>query len=297
MAGTRRGFLKSAAGLATAAAAGAADTTLPQVAFGFHKLSRLIVGCNQFYGYSHLNPLLSKVMKEWNTPERVCETLARCERNGITTWQTGDRDRALTDLQKHRAAGGGIQALCLGKDGVEETVRTMKPLGLAHHGEVTDVCFREGRMGEVHEFVKRVRQTGVMAGVSTHKPEVIDYIESKGWDVDYYMACAYHRTRTPAEFRKLLGGELPDQPSEIYLERDPERMCEVVRKTPKTCLLFKILAAGRRTNSARQVDEAFRFALANIKPRDCIIVGMFPMYDDEVKENADRVRRILAEIS
>lgn len=295
---TRRGFLKATAGLAAGVSvAQDSHAALPQVAFGKHKISRLVIGCNQFYGYSHFNTLLSTVMKDWNTPERVCETLRHCEEAGINTWQTGDRDRAFTDLQQHRQAGGRIQVLSLGKDSVEETVRTMKPLGLAHHGEVTDVCFREHKMDTVREFTKRVRQTGVMVGVSTHKPEVIEYIEEQGWDVDYFMACAYHRTRTPEEFKTLLGGELPTPANEIYLERDPERMCAAVRKTSKTCLLFKILAAGRRTNSAKQVDEAFRFAFANIKPQDCVIVGMFPRYIDEVKENADRTRRILADLS
>ena len=35
-------------------------------------------------------------------------------------------------------------------------------------------------------------------------------------------------------------------------------------------------------------------ALGNIKPQDCIMVGMFPRFKDEVTENCDRVRRILS---
>jgi hypothetical protein len=42
------------------------------------------------------------------------------------------------------------------------------------------------------------------------------------------------------------------------------------------------------------VDRAFQFVLDSIKPQDAIIVGMFPRVIDEVKENADRVRRMLA---
>jgi hypothetical protein len=67
----------------------------------------------------------------------------------------------------------------------------------------------------------------------------------------------------------------------------------VARQTSKTCFLFKILAAGRRTRSPQTVDEAFASALANIKPEDYIVVGMYPRYKDEVKENCDRVRQIL----
>ena len=58
-----------------------------------------MVGCNQFYGYSHFNPLLDQLMREWNTPERVCETLRQCELNGINAYQYGHHERALSDLQ------------------------------------------------------------------------------------------------------------------------------------------------------------------------------------------------------
>jgi hypothetical protein len=117
-------------------------------------------------------------------------------------------------------------------------------------------------------------------------------VEEHGWDVDYYVLCAYNRTRTPEEIRKMLG-VLPVPASELYLETDPPRAYEVARKTSKTCFLFKILAAGRLARSPEDVDKAFKTAFDSIKPQDCVIVGMFPRFQDEVKDNCDRVRRIL----
>jgi len=66
-----------------------------------------------------------------------------------------------------------------------------------------------------------------------------------------------------------------------------------VRQTRRTCLVFKILAAGRLTASAETIDQAFRRAFYAIKPNDCVLVGMWPRYQDQVVENAERVRRIL----
>jgi hypothetical protein len=148
-------------------------------------------------------------------------------------------------------------------------------------------------MDQVREYTKKVRQTGVLVGIGTHKSEVVEYTEERGWDVDFYMLCAYNRTRTPEELRKLLG-VVPVPSSEVYLETDPPAAYHVARQTSKTCFLFKILAAGRRTRSQQNIDEAFATALANIKPQDCIVVGMYPRYKDEVKENCDRVRQILS---
>jgi hypothetical protein len=298
---TRRNFLKSSAGLAATIAVGPLAgrqasplATLPQVRFGDAEISRLIIGQNTFGGGSHFNHLFDQLMADWNTPECVCQSLLRCQQNGINAFQCGTRENSHPRYNLFRAQGGKMYQIAIddNKTPVEETVRGSGAEALYHHGEVTDVLFRAGKMDQVHEYTKRLRQTGVRVGIGTHKPEVVEYVEERGWDVDFYMLCVYNRTRTPEEIRKLLG-VLPLPANELYLETDPPRAYQVARQTPKTCLLFKILAAGRRTHSPQEVDQAFADALLNIKPQDCVVVGMFPRFQDQIKENCDRVRRIL----
>jgi hypothetical protein len=65
-----------------------------------------------------------------------------------------------------------------------------------------------------------------------------------------------------------------------------------MRQTSKPCFAFKILAAGRV--GERDMDQAFRTAFASIKPTDGIFVGVFPRIKDEVRENAERVHRLLS---
>ena len=298
---SRRNFLKSSAGLAAtlavrplAGAQTAPAASLPKVRFGDVEISRMVMGSNQFYGYSHFNGLLDQLMRDWNTPDRICETLFQCQQNGINAYQYAHRETSLKDLElfplqgrKHALDRHGPQS-----GPVDEVVRRSEAMALYLHGERTDVLFREGKMDQAQEYTKKLRQAGVRVGIGTHKPEVVEYAEERGWDVDFYMLCAYNRTRTPEEFRKLLG-VLPLPASDVYLETDPARAYEVARKTSKTCFLFKILAAGRAARSPEEVDNAFQQAFDNIKPQDCIVVGMFPRFKDELKENCDRVRRIL----
>jgi hypothetical protein len=59
--------------------------------------------------------------------------------------------------------------------------------------------------------------------------------------------------------------------------------------TSKPCFAFKILAAGRVT----QVEQAFLTAFESIKPIDGVFVRLFPKLREEVKENAERVTRLL----
>ncbi|HWR50591.1 MAG TPA: hypothetical protein VN428_05765 [Bryobacteraceae bacterium] len=302
----RRRFLHAMTGIAAASAATAAHNAagtpaagvLPKVHLGKAELSRLIIGENPFYGYSHFNRILDQTMREWYTPERVVDVLRRSEQGGINTWEFTHSERSIADLKRFQAEGGGLQWILLSSREMVENpavIRDMaklKPLAIVHHGGVTDRLFRDGKSQQVHDFLKRVRDAGVLAGMSTHNPDNVRRAEEQNWDLDLYMTCCYRLTRTPEEIRQITR-ELPLPAGEVYLEGDPERMFQVVRQTKKTCLAFKVLAAGRRIGSAEQVDAAFRFAFDSIKPQDCIIVGMYPRYTDEVRENCDRVRRVL----
>jgi hypothetical protein len=301
---SRRAFLQSAAGLSAGltfagrlSAGQEAMPPLPKVRFGKAEITRLIIGSNPFYGYSHFNLVLDRTMREWMTQDRKMEVLHRCEQFGIKTWQLHYNDQPVEDFKRYRAEGGKMNLILLGDFALmkdltllPKVAKEMAPLGIGHHGNRTDERFRNGEMDKVREFLKAVRDTGVMVGLSAHNPEVIDMVESQGWDIDYYQTCLYRVSRTPDEARKVLG-ESPV--GEIYLEKDPERMCKVIRQTKKPCLAFKVLGAGRSINSPQAIESAFRFALTNIKPTDAIIVGMFPRYKDEVRENTELVRRIL----
>ncbi len=301
---SRRSFLQAAAGAGTGLAfAGAlpagqkAAPPLPKVKFGKAEITRLIIGSNPFYGYSHFNMVLDRTMREWYTQDHKMEVLHRCEQFGINTWQLHYNDQPVEDFKRYRAEGGKMNLILLADFALmkdlsllPKVVKEMAPLGIGHHGNRSDERFRNGEMAKVREFLKAVRDTGVMVGLSAHNPEVFDAVESQGWDIDYYQTCLYRVSRTPEEARKVLG-EAPV--GEIYLEKDPERMCKVIRQTKKPCLAFKVLGAGRSINSPQAIEGAFRFALTNIKPTDAIIVGMFPRYKDEIRENTELVRRIL----
>ena len=131
---------------------------------------------------------------------------------------------------------------------------------------------------------------GVLVGVGTHNPEVIDMVEGQGWDVDFYACCVYNRTRTATELRHS-SMDLPEMPGEVHIQSDPERMYKVIRQTTKTCFAFKILAAGRIGDDG--LAQAFRTAYSSIKPHDGVYVGVLPRSKDEIRENAEIVYSIL----
>ena len=265
---------------------------VPRMRFGGVEISRLVVGCNPFYGYAHYNAILAAVMREYYTPERVCDVLHQCSRFGINACCYVDRERPRQDLDRFLAEGGCMHLIVQALPGDPAPLHAArKPLAMYHHGEHTDRAFQDGRMAAVRDWCKQARDLGCMVGVGTHKPEVIALVEEQGWDVDFFAGCVYNRTRTADEWKKVLNGESLEMPSEIYLKSDPPRMYQVMRQTRKACFAFKIMAAGRIGDSG--ADDAFRQACASINPTDGVFVGMFPRLKDEVRENAERVCRIL----
>ncbi len=302
---SRRRFLQSAGALTGALALesraspeSVSAQVLPTVKFGPNEITRLIIGSNPFYGYSHFNRIFDAHMREFYTQDKKMEVLKSAERNGIGTWQLHYNDQPLADYLRYREEGGKMNivlladfALMTNPKILPDVVAKMKPLGVGHHGIRTDERFRTGEKGKVKEFCKMVRDTGVMVGISAHNPAVFDIVESEGWDIDYYQTCLYRVSRTAEEARAEFGESTV---GETYMERDPERMCRMIRATRKPCLTFKVFGAGRSSDSAEDREKAVRFALSNIKPTDAIIVGMYPRYTDHVKENADLVRRVLS---
>jgi len=274
----------------------ASENLLPTVKLGPHSITRLIIGGNPIYGYSHFNKMLSQHQSAWHTPERVVQLLQHAEKVGVNTWQNSYAERTLDDLERFRAAGGKLHWLCLGKpdwderpDRIDDAAKR-KPIGIAPHGALAEKLHRQNKLTVLTDLLKRIRDQGVLVGLSAHNPALIELAEQKGWDVDYYMCCLYYLTRPRAECQKILGDDLPL--GEIYLPTDPPRMFRVIRSTKKPCLVYKVLAAGRRIGSPKEVRQCFETALANLKPTDALIVGMYQEFNDQLAENAAIVRDI-----
>jgi hypothetical protein len=229
-------------------------------------------------------------MSRHYTPERVVACLCRCEELGVNCWQGTTRNADL--YRRHIDQGGRMHFIAIAsrESSTIEELAGAGCIAIAYHGERTDEAFKEGRLDDIEDYLKRIRDAGLVVGVATHMPDVVDAVESKGWDVDYYMTCVYERHRTRAELEKLLG-QAPIPEREVYLPLDPPRMFEAMRRTDKPCLAFKILAAGRLSDRPEWVENAFRETFAGIKPSDAVIVGIYDRYTDQAAECAELVRR------
>ncbi len=289
---SRREMLMASSSAAAVPAAG-----VPLVPFGPHKISRLIVGGNPISGNSHVSAELDAEMRDYFTTAHVQRLLSDSERAGINTWQSrGDR-YILRMLNEHRLGGGRLQWIAQTASELADIPANIRgiaeagAIGIYHHGTATDRFWKAGKMGEVRERLKAMRDAGVRVGLGTHVPEVIDYVEEKGWDVDFYMTCVYNLSRPREECERLNDGPFT---GEFFRHQDRVPMLERVKQTSRTCLIFKVYAAGRNCGSPESKREALELVFRYAKPHDAIVVGMFPKGRDEVRENCELLRDVLA---
>ena len=279
----------------------AVDQSMPMVPLGPYKISRLVVGGNPLGGGSHMSPFVSKPMKRFFTKERIFQLFRDCEKAGINLWQSCG---SMSTYKEYREQGGnllymdistGMPSKGSSEPGTTKGITRMVEVGgiaVSHWGAYTDRAWEAGKIDEIPDYLKKARDAGMLVGVSTHIPEVLDYMLTKDWDVDFYMTCLYNLNRGREAVKALLGYvPVPGTGREVYLEDDPYRMFELIQQTSKTCLAFKILAAGRRCMNQDMVEETFKETFSHIKASDAVIVGMYPEWEDQVTLNAGYVKK------
>ncbi len=294
------GILSAAAGLAVSTQDLAAEDTvaasspLPAIKLGSLTVSRLVAGWNPIGGYSYMGPHTDRHMKEYFTVEQTVRFLLDCEKAGINTHQFSSAETTLEVLRRVREQGSQMHffGLHAGREGVAQIIHDTQPFALVHHGGVTDKLFREGKSQEVRDYVKAVKDAGLLAGVSAHNPDCIRQVAEEGWEVDFFMCCFYYLTRPHGEGDQAVPVPETLQIAYPFYRTDPATMTRVIREVPQPCLGFKILGAGRLCENPQTVREAFQFAFQNIKPIDGVIVGMYPRFEDEISINARHTREL-----
>jgi len=272
------------------------NSLIKTIKLGDADVTRLIIGGNPFSGNSHVSSEMDAEMEDYFTTRAVKETLAACLDNGINTAQMRADKHIMRILREFRLEGGEIQWIAqtaseaASFEGNVYQIMRYNPVAIYHHGTVTDALYKKGEIGEIRRRLEILRRTGKPAGLCSHMPEVLLRAEEEKWGADWYMCCVYNLSREDRVSSAVTGAANSGEP---FIEEDIPVMYETIRRLPKPCMAFKILGATRRSGNHESVERAFLEAYDNIKPSDGVIVGMFPKYTDQVKENCGIVKKIL----
>ena len=239
----------------------------------------MICAGNPFGGYAHGGDLkyLGRLFKEYFTDEKIAETLQICSTNGVNTTLIEIEDNILRSLDLYEEKmGHRIQWIC-------QIPPDRKKLGLMKHmkqqiqiaadnkaicafvqGGATEDIFRQNRTEDLRELIALMREKGIVPGVCSHRPEIIEKAEELSLGAEFYMMTL-----------NRVG----------YCCDDPDAAKRTVKRIDRPFINFKVLGAGR-DNPESGFKNAFEAGAT------FIAVGMF---DFQVKENAELVDRILSD--
>lgn len=241
--------------------------------FGKYEVSRLIIGGNLISGSAHAGELLyqSALMTHYFNTEKILETWALAEQNGINTTLMRADPHIIEHYDKFRKERGGklqwiAQSAPEQGDPVENAKRARDHGAIAVylHGGVSDGFVKQGKVEAIGDVVEGIRKTGLMAGIGAHMFATTRACVEAQLDPDFFMV-----TTNRVKYNCDAAAET----------------AELMKTHRKPWIGFKVLGAGRELPPA-----GFRHAFE--RGADFIAVGMF---DWQVRDDAAHVQAMLAE--
>ncbi len=273
----------------------AVTAALPTGRIGELELSRMMLGGNLLTHYHHCRDqhYVFRLVEHYNTPEKVLETFAIAEDNGITGMNVHTVDWVHQLLVEHRKRGGKLQwALCPTADTAAEPYRE-EVLRLAEMGADafyvwgchSDGLVAGGQIDVIGRCLDIFRECGVPAGVGAHDLNVIKASEAEGLDPDFYVKTFHHHDYESGPNRDPSQLEWATEENIGYWDRDPAETAAFMQTVEKPWIAFKTMAAGTIAP-----DSAFEYVFEH--GADFIFAGMF---DYEIAGDVEIAARIINE--
>jgi hypothetical protein len=266
---------------------------MPMGSIGKVKISRIICGGNLISGYAHSRDLIyvSELLKHYFTDEKIMETWAACEQQGINTMIAYPGDPHAVDVyRKYRQRGGQIQYLAQiapDKKNLAAAVKDAAAAGAVGAflvGNYGDEWTRDGSTALIGELLKIIRDHGLIAGVGGHELRTPTAVEKAGFAPDFYMKTLhdtnYWSKRQPDQEQDVIDNYKIDN----YWCKQPKETISFMSGVERPWIAYKVLAAG-----AVHPRAGFRYAFQN--GADFAAVGMF---DFQVAENVALAREVLS---
>jgi hypothetical protein len=233
-------------------------------------VSKFILGSNPFSGFSHQSVQTDEDMRHFFTTTHIKQILFEAETLGVNTLLARTDFHVMRMLMEYLDEGGKMQwfaQTCPEVGNHATCIQRAKNYGAVAchiHGGVMDNLYAQGKMDELPAAISLIHQSGMLAGVAAHRPEVIAWAE-ENLDVDYFMCCYYNPIPRHLNPEHVAGTE------EYYGAEDRDAMTALITTLSRPVIHYKILAAGRNNPA-----EAFSYAASKMRENDSVCVGIYP---------------------
>jgi len=268
--------------------------TLPLGKIGKLQVSRILLGGNLLTHFTHSRDLryVYNLCAHYNTEEKILETLALAEQNGINTVSMHNPPGPMKILYKYRKGGGKIQWIICptaeatgSMEAYTNQVRELVDNGceaIYVWGVRSDQLIEAGKPELIGKCVEIAKDHGVLSGVGCHNLKVVEECERLKIPADFYIKTFHHHKYPSGPKPEQIKGPYNENPG--YWCANPEATIEVMKKVEKPWMAFKVMAAG-----AIPPENAMKYAFGS--GADHILLGMF---DFEIAEDVGIANKVLA---
>ena len=242
-------------------------------------LPRLLIGSNWIFGYSHTSKAADTYIRnQHSTVDATVSVLNAFMQYGIDAWM-GPFSSHQIALDKIRAVQDKIgRKLILidtpvlnmddnpaARKEAENIIKISKEIGctfcLIHHASCEQLINKNKKtLDRLPDYTKMIRDAGLIPGLSAHMPEVIQYSDLNGYDVETYI-----------QIFNCLG---------FLMQVEIESIIRVIHEAKKPVMTIKPMAAGRTTP---YVGLTFNWNV--LRPQDMVTVGC--LMEEEVHEDVE----------
>ena len=177
----------------------------PRTMIGNVSVSRMIIGTNQFLGFSHTSAARDKHLRDVMSPNRIADIIEVFLNEGIDTimglLQMPLVQQGIKEAQERTGrkcivistptinVGDDAEAMAA-TERIFDLEASLGATVVMPHQMSTDalVDIRLRKIKNMDKYCQMIRDRGMLPGLSTHMPETIAYADASGLDVDTYIS-------------------------------------------------------------------------------------------------------------
>lgn len=248
-------------------------STFPRTTIGGKSVSRLMIGTNWFLGFSHTSKAKDRGIVEAMNVKKLTRIFSTFLRAGVDTLYGVIPNPMLLEAIEEAQQETGVEIIKIAipgfplgstqadDDEVNRILDTYAKLGLAicmPHQCVTDALVnrRTKSLKAVAPYLQRIRERGMIPGLSTHMPEVPIYADQDELDVETYI-----------QIYNAAG---------FLMQIEIDWVQRMIWHAKKPVITIKPLAAGRLPPLV-----GLAFSWSTIRPIDAICIGTSSAHEAE----------------
>lgn len=251
-------------------------SVFPRTTVGGISLSRLIIGTNWFFGWSHTSAAKDQFIRDYQDRGKITDVLCTFFKAGVDTVmgpaipslrEAVEDAQQRTGVKAHVVMTPGFNVLPGGSPDLEpervfDYTRDMGAEFCLPHQSVTDALIdrMHGRIRDYDRYARMIRERDMIPGLSTHMPEAITIADHTDADVETYI-----------QLYNAAG---------FLMQVEADWVMRLIHGARHPVMTIKPLAAGRLLPPI-----GLAFAWSTLRPQDMVTIGTTT--PDEAREVID----------